>query len=101
MKKIVKEQLTFQEDYKKVTKVAGVLQNQVHNLKEEVKEMKIKMDLDIKAKDKAEFELETLKADLDLEGIPKCPICGKWFPNNDVIKGHMDKNDQMHSKSLR
>ena len=52
--------------------------------------MKIKMDLDIKAKDKAEFELETLKADLDLEGIPKCPICGKWFPNNDVIKGHMD-----------
>ena len=61
--KIVKEQLNFQEDYQKVTKVAVEPQNQVHNLEEEVKEMKVKMDLDIKAKDKAEIELETLKAD--------------------------------------
>ena len=52
--------------------------------------MKTKADLDIKAKDVAEIKLEELKADLDREGIPKCPICTKWFPNIDVIRGHID-----------
>ena len=88
--KLVKDQLGVKEDYQKVTHVAGELQNRVHNLEEEIKEMKVKMELDIQAKDKAEIELETLKADLDQEGIPKCPICRKWFPNIDVITGHMD-----------
>ena len=52
--------------------------------------MMLKMDLDIKAKDKAEIALEVLKAELDKEGIPKCPVCSKWFPNTEAIKGHMD-----------
>ena len=88
--KLVKDQLGVKEDYQKVTLVAGELQNRVHNLEEEIKEMKVKMELDIQAKDKAEIELETLKSDLDQEGIPKCPICRKWFPNIDVITDHMD-----------
>ena len=73
-----------------MTTVAGELQNRVHNLEEEIQEMKTKMDLDIQAKDRAEIELETLKSDLDREGIPKCPICRKWFPNVETIRGHID-----------
>ena len=83
--KLIKEQLGVKEDYEKVAKVAGELQAKVHTLEEEVKEMKIKTELDIKAKDVAEIKLEELKADLDSEGIPKCPICTKWFPNIEII----------------
>ena len=88
--KLIKDQISMQEDYHKVSKAAGALQSRVHILEEEVSEMKLKMELDIKAKDKAEIALEVLKAELDNEGIPKCPICSKWFPNTEAIKGHMD-----------
>lgn len=88
--KLVKDQLIMKEDYEKVAQAAGALQGRVHNLEEEVKEMMLKMELDIKAKDKAEIALEVLITYLDNEGIPKCHICSKWFPNTEAIKGHMD-----------
>ena len=53
--KFIKENLGVKEDYQKVSEVAGELQGKVHNLQEEVKEIKLKIELDIKAKDKAEI----------------------------------------------
>ena len=44
--KLVKDQLGVQEDYQKVTQVAGELQSTVHNFEEEITEMKVKMNLD-------------------------------------------------------
>ena len=87
--KLIKDQLGIKLDYQKVAKVAGELQGNVHNLQEEVKEMKLKIDLDVKSKVKAEVEKEKWKNEIDSVGIPKCPICAKWFPNAEVIKRHI------------
>ena len=97
--KLIKDQLGVKEDYQKVSQVAGELQGKVHNLQEEVKEMKLKIELAVKAKDQAEIELEQLKSDLDSAGIPKCPICAKWFPTTEVIKRHIESRheEQIHT----
>ena len=88
--KLLKDRLNVEEDYKKVTAAAGHLQQKVHTLEEEVKEMKLKSDLDSKEKEKAQIALEELQLQLDQEGVPMCPICNKRFPTSDVLQGHID-----------
>ena len=80
----------MEEDYQRVTAAAGHLQQKVHNLEEEIREMKLKADIDNTEKEKAEIKYEELQMALDQEGVPQCPICNKRFTNIDVLKGHMD-----------
>ena len=97
--KLVKEKLGIQEDYASVAKAAGHLQQKVHTLEEELKELKLKSDLDMEEKDKSDIALENLQRDLDLEAIPKCPICSRRFPNTDILKGHIDITHEGHGKT--
>ena len=79
----------MEEDYQKVTSTAGHLQEKVYALEEEVKEMRLKVDLDNEEKEKALIAFEELQRSLDQEGIPKCPLCNRRFPTIDVLEGHM------------
>ena len=88
--KLFKDKLGMEEDYKKVSTAAGQLQQEVHVLEEEVKDMKVKVELDNDEKEKAQIAHEELQKALDEEGVPKCPICSRRFPNIDVLSGHMD-----------
>ena len=90
--KLLKEKLITEEDYQKVATAAGELQTRVHNLEEEIKEIKLKADLDNEEKEKVKFTLEKLQAELNQEGIPMCPLCNKRFPTIDVLEGHIDIN---------
>ena len=91
--KHVKDRLGMEEDYQKVPSAAGGLQQKVHVLEEELKEMKVKVKLDNDEKEKALIAYEELQSALDQEGIPKCPICSRRFPNVDVLTGHIDINN--------
>ena len=53
--KLFKDKLGMEEDYKKVSTAAGQLQQEVHVLEEEVKEMKVKVELDNDEKEKAQI----------------------------------------------
>ena len=92
--KLVKDKLGMEEDYKKVTSTAGHLQEKVYALEEEVKEMKLKVELDNEEKEKALFANEELQRALDQEGVPKRPLCNCRFPTIDVLGGHMDLQHQ-------
>ena len=92
--KFIKENQGIKEDYTKVTKVAGQLQQRVYTLEEEVKEMKLKVELDHNEKEKALIDFEELQQALDQEGIPQCPICNRRFTTIDVLQGHMDINHE-------
>ena len=94
--RLVKEKLGVQEDYTKVAAAAGHLQQRVHTLEEEIKELKIKADLDKDEKERAEIKAEKLMQELDQEGIPKCPVCDKRFPNTEVLQGHIDISHEGH-----
>ena len=93
---LLKEMLGLQEDYKKVSSAAGHLQQKVHTQEEEIKELKIKIDLDVDEKEEAKIKIEKMMQELDQEGIPKCPVCDKRFPNTEILQGHIDINHEGH-----
>ena len=64
MKKSSKTNLVLQRTLKKVSTVAGHLQERLHHLEEEVGEMKIKVDLDIAEKSRIR-ETKHLSTDAD------------------------------------
>ena len=94
--RLVKEKFGVQEDYVKVAAAASQLQLRVHTLEEENKELKIKADLDNDEKEKLEIAAEKLMKELDEEGIPKCPVCTRRFPNSEVLQGHIDISHEDH-----
>ena len=56
-------------------------------LQEELKEVKIKAELE---KKEALDSLNTLQMDLDHEAIPKCAVCNRRTATMDALQGHMD-----------
>ena len=53
--------------------------------------MKIKVDLDIAEKEKAQIAYEELQKALDEEGEPQCPVCQRRFKSVDIK--HQEENE--------
>ena len=88
--KLIKEKLNIQEDYGKCTVAAGHLQDRVHTLEEEIKEVKLTSELDKREKEQSDNALISLNTALDQEDIPKCTVCQRRFQNIENVNSHMN-----------